>query len=170
MTFLTVVLFFLFTLTLGHASTLRKKYNTGNVRATDGRVNVHIISHTHDDVRTLFAPPLLAQHPLLLILSPSYLLCPFFYYEPNQYVVQVGWLKTVDQYYYGANNSIQHANVNSIISAHVLALAENMDRKFSYVEQAFFQRWWSEQDTDKQNLVRGLVDRGQLEFINGGWR
>jgi hypothetical protein len=34
------------------------------------KLNVHIISHTHDDV---------------------------------------GWLKTVDQYYYGANNSIQNA-------------------------------------------------------------
>lgn len=27
----------------------------------------------------------------------------------------VGWLKTVDQYYYGANNSIQHAGVQYII-------------------------------------------------------
>lgn len=85
-------------------------------------------------------------------------------------MVQVGWLKTVDQYYYGANNSIQHANVNSIISANVLALLEDPGRKFIYVEQAFFQRWWSEQDSDKQEQVRGLVDRGQLEFINGGWR
>ena len=81
----------------------------------------------------------------------------------------VGWLKTVDQYYYGANNSIQHANVNSIISANVLSLLENPDRKFIYVEQAFFQRWWEEQTADKQADVRGLVARGQLEFINGGW-
>jgi hypothetical protein len=27
----------------------------------------------------------------------------------------VGWLKTVDQYYYGANNSIQHAGVQYIL-------------------------------------------------------
>jgi hypothetical protein len=47
-----------------------------------------------------------------------------------------GWLKTVDQYYYGANNSIQHANVNSIISANILALLEDPNRRFSYVEQA----------------------------------
>lgn len=119
-------------------------------------------------------PPIPAQHPLpLCLLSLIY----FLYYrlfltlKPHQYlVVQVGWLKTVDQYYYGANNSIQHANVNSIISANVLALLEDPSRKFIYVEQAFFQRWWSEQDSDKQAQVRGLVDRGQLEFINGGWR
>jgi alpha-mannosidase len=81
----------------------------------------------------------------------------------------VGWLKTVDQYYYGANNTIQHSNVNSIISATVLALLEDPNRRFIEVEQAFFQRWWADQTPDKQAAVRGLVASGQLEFINGGW-
>jgi hypothetical protein len=57
--------------------------------------------------------------------SQSFFLLPFF----------TGWLKTVDSYYSGSNNTIQHANVNSIISANVLALAENPGRKFIYVEQ-----------------------------------
>ena len=48
-----------------------------------------------------------------------------------------GWLKTVDQYYYGANNSIQHANVNSILDAMVGGLLEDPNRRFIYVEQAF---------------------------------
>ncbi len=81
----------------------------------------------------------------------------------------VGWLKTVDQYFYGANNSIQHANVHSIISASINALLESPDRKFIYVEQAFFQRWWAEQAPAKRAAVQGLVASGQLEFINGGW-
>lgn len=59
--------------------------------------------------------------------------------------------------------------MNSIISAHVLALLEDPNRKFSYCEQAFFSRWWEEQDAAKQADVRSLIDRGQLEFINGGW-
>ena len=83
--------------------------------------------------------------------------------------MQVGWLKTVDQYYYGANNTIQHSNVNSIISATVLALLEDPNRRFIEVEQAFFQRWWSDQTPAKQAAVQGLVASGQLEFINGGW-
>ena len=62
-----------------------------------------------------------------------------------------------------ANNSIQHANVNSIISATVQALLENPDRKFIEVEQAFFQRWWSEQSASKQAQVKELVAAGQLE-------
>ncbi|EXB62835.1 Lysosomal alpha-mannosidase [Morus notabilis] len=50
----------------------------------------------------------------------------------------VGWLKTVDQYYVGSNNSIQ----------------------------AFFQRWWRDQSEAMQLVVKKLVNSGQLE--NGG--
>eukprot|EP01012_Entosiphon_sulcatum_P033578 TRINITY_DN4250_c0_g1_i1.p1 TRINITY_DN4250_c0_g1~~TRINITY_DN4250_c0_g1_i1.p1 ORF type:complete len:989 (-),score=171.07 TRINITY_DN4250_c0_g1_i1:1004-3946(-) len=81
----------------------------------------------------------------------------------------VGWLKTVDQYYYGANDSIQHAGVQYVIDTVVQSLQQNPDRKFSYVEQAFFQRWWREQDSEIQDQVQGLVASGQLVFINGGW-
>lgn len=43
------------------------KYNTG-ATSVEGKLNVHLVAHSHDDV---------------------------------------GWLKTVDQYYVGSNNSIQ---------------------------------------------------------------
>ena len=81
----------------------------------------------------------------------------------------VGWLKTVDQYHYGNRNDIQRAGTQNIINAVVKELAWNPDRRFIYVEQAFFQRWWDEQDDKMQTLVKGLVASGQLEFINGGW-
>ena len=29
--------------------------------------------------------------------------------------------------------------------------------------------WWQEQDEARRNIVKDLVSRGQLEFINGGW-
>ncbi len=75
----------------------------------------------------------------------------------------------MDQYYEGAKNRIQHANVRAIINANVLSLLENPDRKFNEVEQAFFQMWYDEQPEARKADVRSLVDRGQLEFINGGW-
>jgi hypothetical protein len=81
----------------------------------------------------------------------------------------VGWLKTVDQYYYGSKNSIAHANVRAILDATIAALLDNPDRKFIEVEQAFFQRWWAVQTPDKQAQVQTLVAEGRLEFINGGW-
>jgi len=34
---------------------------------------------------------------------------------------------------------------------------------------AFFTMWWQEQDEARRNIVKDLVSRGQLEFINGGW-
>jgi alpha-mannosidase len=81
----------------------------------------------------------------------------------------VGWLKTVDQYYYGLYNEIQHAAVQYIIKSVVAALARNPQRKFMYVEQAFFQRYWREANDYDKNLTRSLVKNGQLEFVNGGW-
>ena len=81
----------------------------------------------------------------------------------------VGWLKTVDQYFIGSNTSLQEASVHDLITATMAALKRVPERKFVYVEQAFFQRWWRQQDDAMQALVRSFVASGQLEFINGGW-
>ena len=98
------------------------------------KLNVHLIPHTHDDV---------------------------------------GWLKTVDEYFYGgelsllfyscywlivliANNSIQHAAVRYIIDTVIDELLKNKDRKFIYVEVAFFTRWWNEQTDDIKQKVSNV--------------
>ena len=73
----------------------------------------------------------------------------------------VGWLSTVDQYY---TEQVQYI-IDSVISA----LEANPERKFIYVEQAFFQRWWRVQSDERKNVTRQLVKSGQLEFVNGGW-
>lgn len=103
-------------------------YNTSQA-IVEGKLNVHLVAHTHDDV---------------------------------------GWLKTVDQYYVGSNNSIQGACVQNVLDSLIPALLADKNRKFIYVEQAFFQRWWREQSESMHNVVRQLVNSGQLEFINGG--
>ena len=83
-------------------------------------------------------------------------------------------------------------DVQYILDTVVEQLLMNKERKFIYVEIAFFIRWWEEQTVERQeqvgsclyayrNLmsnvygiwllkqVRELVRNGQLEFINGGW-
>ncbi|CAK7334227.1 unnamed protein product [Dovyalis caffra] len=101
------------------------KYNTGG-GVVPGKLNVHLVPHSHDDV---------------------------------------GWLKTVDQYYVGSNNSIQGACVENVLDSVVESLRRDSNRKFVFVEM----RWWVEQSEEIQEQVRKLVDAGQLEFVNGGW-
>ena len=81
----------------------------------------------------------------------------------------VGWLKTVDEYYYGANNSIQHAGVQYILDSVIPALDADPNKRFIYVEIAFFKRWWDQQDEMMKAKVKQLVLQKRLEFINGGW-
>ena len=73
----------------------------------------------------------------------------------------VGWQITVDEYY--------EREVRSIINTVVQSLSINPARKFMYVEQAFFQRWWREQNDTQRQLAQRLVANKQLEFVNGGW-
>ena len=80
-----------------------------------------------------------------------------------------GWLKTVDQYYYGVNNSIQAAGVNYVISSVMTELEKNPERKFSFVEIAFFWRWYEEASQHDRILAHHLVENGQFEFLLGGW-
>ena len=59
--------------------------------------------------------------------------------------------------------------VRSIINTVVESLSRNPARRFMYVEQAFVQRWWREQNDTQRALAQRLVAAGQLEFVNGGW-
>jgi alpha-mannosidase len=80
-----------------------------------------------------------------------------------------GFLKTVDEYYFGANNSIAPGAVQYVMDSVLACLEANPNRTFAYGEQAFFQRWWREQDSDTQARMKKVVAQGQIEFVNGGW-
>ncbi|KAK2974187.1 hypothetical protein RJ640_021478 [Escallonia rubra] len=103
-------------------------YNTSG-SVVHGKLNVHLVPHTHDDV---------------------------------------GWKKTIDMYYVGSNNTIQGACVQNTLDSLIPALLADKNRKFIYVEQAFFQLWWRDQSEAVKNTVKQLVSSGQLEFVNGG--
>ncbi|XP_078495203.1 lysosomal alpha-mannosidase [Ciona intestinalis] len=81
----------------------------------------------------------------------------------------VGWLKTVDQYYYGSNSSIVIAGVQYILDSVIPQLLSDPSKRFIYVEIAFFSRWWEEQNDAMKENVKQLVQEGRLEFILGGW-
>uniref|UniRef100_A0A7S2SZB3 Alpha-mannosidase n=1 Tax=Chloropicon primus TaxID=1764295 RepID=A0A7S2SZB3_9CHLO len=81
----------------------------------------------------------------------------------------VGWLKNVDEYFVGSQQNIYKAGVGYIIDSVVQNLQDNPDRKFVYVEMAFFSRWWNEASDAKREAARTLVKNKQLTFANGGW-
>ena len=81
----------------------------------------------------------------------------------------VGWLKTVDQYYYGSNKYITTVGVQYILDSVIPQLVMDPTKRFIYVEIAFFWRWWRQQNDQMKDVVKRLVQNGQLEFINGGW-
>ena len=80
-----------------------------------------------------------------------------------------GWLKTIDQYYYGEKNFIQQANVRQILNSVISELLADSRRRFIYVEIIFFERWWNEQSEAMRTDVKKLVSEKRLEFINAGW-
>ncbi|KAJ8675164.1 hypothetical protein QAD02_010950 [Eretmocerus hayati] len=81
----------------------------------------------------------------------------------------VGWLKTVDQYYEGTDNAIHDACVHCILDRVVDQLLRNPTRRFIYVETAFLWRWWNDQNQETKRNVRMLIEEGRLEIIGGGW-
>ena len=72
-----------------------------------------------------------------------------------------GWQVTVDQYFF--------QDVYFVVDTVVDNLLKDPNRRFMYVETAFFARWWDQQTPERKELTRQLVQNGQLEFINGGW-
>jgi len=82
----------------------------------------------------------------------------------------IGWMKTIDQYYYGDRRDLDvGGGVQYILDNVVNELSRDSKKKFIYVEMGFFKRWWQEQDQDTQSLLKQLIARGQFEFINGGY-
>lgn len=81
----------------------------------------------------------------------------------------VGWLKTVNQYFDGTRKDVQFNNVGVELGAIMEALQTNPQRTFSEVEMKFFTMWWDTQSDHTKENVRKLVRNGQLEIINAGW-
>ena len=81
----------------------------------------------------------------------------------------VGWLKTLDEYFWGLHDDVHQASVQILLDSAIEELTLNPDRKFTYVEMAFFMKWWELQDDKMKETVRNLVKQGQLEFVNAGW-
>lgn len=90
-------------------------------------------------------------------------LCPHTHVDP-------GWLKTFNQYYSGANNSIYHASVESILDEVIVHMYFEPSRKFIFGEVSLFERWYNNIKNPRiKDLAREYLKNGRYEFVAGGW-
>ena len=83
--------------------------------------------------------------------------------------LDLGWLKTFDEYLAGFNNTIQVAGVAWTYQSVYQALERNADRRFISVEMGFLMRWLDTQTADVVAAVKALVAADRLQLINAGW-
>ena len=77
----------------------------------------------------------------------------------------VGWVKPSWEYY----NSSAELSVKAILISVIDALQKNTSRRFSYVEQFYFSAYWNEQPQEKKQIIKKLIENGQLELLHGGY-
>lgn len=66
----------------------------------------------------------------------------------------VGWLKTVDEYFYGDRNDIQRTMVEIELTSVIDSLIADPKKTFTEVEMKFFKMWWDEQTEEMKEKVR----------------
>ena len=74
------------------------------------------------------------------------------------------------EYFLGCHPpGVRYANVSQEIGGVVQGLLADSRRRFSVVEQAYFQIWYEAQSPTLQAQVQTLVAERRLVFLNGGW-
>ncbi|CAJ0955303.1 unnamed protein product, partial [Mesorhabditis belari] len=81
----------------------------------------------------------------------------------------LGWIKTVDEYYYGAKPGLVPVGVQYIYNTVIDELEKHPDRKFSFAETGFLHRWTSSHSDYEKHRLQKLIKTGQIEMIGGGW-
>lgn len=59
--------------------------------------------------------------------------------------------------------------MRKILDEIVPVLEANRDRKYTWGETVYLERWWRDQSEQMKDRVRALVASGQLGFAGGGW-
>lgn len=88
--------------------------------------------------------------------------------QPHSHL-DLGWLKTFDEYLVGRNNSLQQGGVRWVYDSVTTALLRDPNRRFITVEMGFLMRWLDTQPEAVRANVQLLVAQDRLQVVNGGW-
>uniref|UniRef100_A0A0K8SVP2 Alpha-mannosidase n=1 Tax=Lygus hesperus TaxID=30085 RepID=A0A0K8SVP2_LYGHE len=80
-----------------------------------------------------------------------------------------GWLKTVDQYYYGGTQNQAAGGVQYIIDSVIGELDADENRRFILAETGFLWRWWNDRGEHVRHKMRKFLESGRLQLVAGGW-
>lgn len=83
----------------------------------------------------------------------------YVHYFPHSHT-DLGWVNTLDEYYYGVQIGHYNNKVKAIIGTSIDELEKFDYRTFTFAEIKFFQMWWEEQTEEKKASVRKLVQAG----------
>ena len=72
----------------------------------------------------------------------------------------VGWIKTIDEYYSGFEGRVQHARVEQILDTVIIELQKDPQRRFTYVEMKFFYMWYTRLAVETKLIVKKLIQNG----------
>lgn len=81
----------------------------------------------------------------------------------------MGFKKTIDEYYVGANQMTQHGQVNIALTAVVDELIRHPERRFTFAEMKYLQMWYVRQDQKTKDQLKTLIQNGQFEVASGSW-
>ena len=77
----------------------------------------------------------------------------------------LGWKHTIEEYFIGRT---EFGCVKCIYDSALQSLPESPDYKFTIEQVGFLIRWWEHLSTEQQSQFAKLVEKGQIEFLNGG--
>lgn len=75
--------------------------------------------------------------------------------------LDAGWVETFDYYY-------SHF-VIPMMESLIKELEENSHYRFNWAETGYLQHWWTDEKITLQPRFKALFDRGQIQFVGGGW-
>ena len=62
----------------------------------------------------------------------------------------LGWLKTVDEYFTGSRQDLDEGNVENILDTVIVELTADPSKRYTHAEMKYFQMWWSLQTDQKK--------------------